>query len=201
MLSAAVAGDVFISPSVDAIVAAIRAVSGPAGALLIRKNYRGDRLNFDLATELANADGIPTPVVVVADDVALHDTVEPSRRRGCLVHEVPGAAASASLTLDAFAAEAAAAAEEVGTMGVALGPPRSPLLAGPASRSPIRKSSSDSAYTANWACAVCQSSRRMVVESIITYHNYCHHHEIKQQARSAPGQWARRHALPWRLRL
>src|SRR4051794_26330174 len=65
MLSAAIAGDVFTSPSVDAILAAIRAVSGAAGALLIVKNYTGDRLNFGLAAELANAEGIPTRVVVV----------------------------------------------------------------------------------------------------------------------------------------
>jgi ATP-dependent dihydroxyacetone kinase len=126
MLSAAIAGDVFTSPSVDAIVAAIRAVSGPAGALLIVKNYTGDRLNFGLAAELANADGIPTGVVVVDDDVALHDTVEPSRRRGIagtvLVHKVAGAAASAGRALDDVAAEAEAAAKVVGTMGVALGP-------------------------------------------------------------------------------
>ncbi|MFP2930205.1 dihydroxyacetone kinase subunit DhaK, partial [Pyxidicoccus sp. 3LG] len=82
MLSAAVAGDVFTSPSADAVLAAIRAVSGPAGALLVVKNYTGDRLNFGLAAELARAEGIPVEVVVVADDVALHDTVEPARRRG-----------------------------------------------------------------------------------------------------------------------
>ena len=125
MLSAAIAGDVFTSPSVDAILAAIRAVSGQAGALLIVKNYTGDRLNFGLAAELANADGVPTRVVVVADDVALHGTVEQSRRRGIagtvLVHKVAGAAASAGLSLDDVTAEAAAAAAAVGTMGVALG--------------------------------------------------------------------------------
>jgi ATP-dependent dihydroxyacetone kinase len=135
MLSAAIAGDVFTSPSVDAIVAAIRAVSGPAGALLIVKNYTGDRLNFGLAAELANADGIPTRVVVVADDVALHDTVGPSRRRGIagtvLVHKMAGAAASAGLALDAVTAEAAGAAEEVGTMGVALGPATVPAAGRP----------------------------------------------------------------------
>ncbi len=52
MLHAAVAGDVFTSPSTDAVLAAIRAASGPAGALLIVKNYTGDRLNFGLAAEL-----------------------------------------------------------------------------------------------------------------------------------------------------
>ena len=125
MLTAAVAGDVFTSPSVDAVLAAIKAAAGPAGAVLIVKNYTGDRLNFGLAAELATAEGIPSRVVVVADDVALHDTVEPGRRRGIagtvLVHKVAGAAAAAGLPLDAVAAEAEAAAAAVGTMGVALG--------------------------------------------------------------------------------
>jgi dihydroxyacetone kinase len=82
MLAAAIAGDVFTSPSVEAVLTAIRAVGGPRGALLAVKNYTGDRLNFGLAAELATAGGIPTKVVVVADDVALRDTVEPARRRG-----------------------------------------------------------------------------------------------------------------------
>ncbi len=125
MLTAAIAGDVFTSPSVDAVLAAIKAAAGPAGAVLIVKNYTGDRLNFGLAAELATADGIPSRVVVVADDVALHDTVEPSRRRGIagtvVVHKVTGAAAAAGLPLAAVIAEAEAAAAAVGTMGVALG--------------------------------------------------------------------------------
>ena len=64
MLSAAIAGDVFTSPSVDAVLSAILAVGGPAGAVLIVKNYTGDRLNFGLAAELATAEGVPTRVVV-----------------------------------------------------------------------------------------------------------------------------------------
>src|SRR4051812_15798762 len=114
MLSAAIAGDVFTSPSVDAVLAAIQASGGPAGAVLIVKNYTGDRLNFGLAAELATREGIPTRVVVVADDVALHGTVEPSRRRGIagtvLVHKVAGAAAASGLFLDAVVTEAEAAA-------------------------------------------------------------------------------------------
>jgi ATP-dependent dihydroxyacetone kinase len=125
MLTAAIAGDVFTSPSVDAVLAAIRAVGGPAGAVLVVKNYTGDRLNFGLAAELATAEGIPTRVVVVADDVALHDTVPPGQRRGIagtvLVHKVAGAAASAGLPLDAVLAEAEAAAAAIATMGVGLG--------------------------------------------------------------------------------
>jgi dihydroxyacetone kinase len=126
MLDAAVAGDVFTSPSADAVLAALRAVAGPAGALLVVKNYTGDRLNFGLAAELARAEGLPVETVVVADDVALHDTVEPARRRGIagtvLVHKVAGAVAAAGAPLAEVAREAAAAAAALGTMGVALGP-------------------------------------------------------------------------------
>src|SRR5690349_17772022 len=75
MLSAAVAGDVFTSPSPDAVLAALRATTGPKGALLIVKNYTGDRLNFGLAAELARAEGLPVEIVLVADDVALATSV------------------------------------------------------------------------------------------------------------------------------
>ncbi|HEY2538721.1 MAG TPA: dihydroxyacetone kinase subunit DhaK, partial [Stellaceae bacterium] len=126
MLHAAVAGDVFTSPSVDAVLAAIRTVAGPGGVLMIVKNYTGDRLNFGLAAELARAEGITVEIVVVADDVALRGTVEPARRRGIagtvLVHKVAGAAAAAGLPLEEVAQEARAAASSMGTMGVALGP-------------------------------------------------------------------------------
>src|SRR3954452_9652967 len=119
MLHAAVAGDVFTSPSVDAVLAAIRAVAGPPGVLLIIKNYPGDRLNFGLAAALARAEGIAVETVVVADDVALRDTVEPGRRRGIagtvLVHKVAGATA-AGLPLSEVAREAHATATSMGTM-------------------------------------------------------------------------------------
>ena len=99
MLHAAVVGDVFTSPSVDAVLAAIQAVGGPRGVVLIVKNYTGDRLNFGLAAAIARTAGIPAEIVVVADDVALRGTVEPARRRGIagtvLVHKVAGALAEA----------------------------------------------------------------------------------------------------------
>ena len=125
MLSAAIVGDVFTSPSTDAVLAAIRAVAGPAGALLIVKNYTGDRLNFGLAAELARRDGIPIEVAVVADDVALSRTVPRERRRGIagtvLVHKIAGAAAAAGRPLAEVAAIARATADAVATMGVGLG--------------------------------------------------------------------------------
>ncbi|WP_107677081.1 dihydroxyacetone kinase family protein [Agrobacterium sp. LAD9] len=125
MLTVAVAGDVFTSPSTDAVLAGIKAAAGPAGALVIVKNYTGDRLNFGLAAELARAEGIPVEIVVVADDVALKDTVPADRRRGIagtvLVHKVAGAAAEQGLPLQAVARIAREAAEKLSSMGVSLG--------------------------------------------------------------------------------
>jgi len=125
MLGAAVAGDVFTSPSVDAILAAILAVTGPAGALLVVKNYTGDRLNFGLAAELARERGIPVEIVVVADDASLQDLVPRERRRGIagtvLVHKIAGAAAAQGRALDDVAQVARRAADRLGSMGVGLG--------------------------------------------------------------------------------
>lgn len=124
MLHAAVAGPVFTSPSPDAVFAAIRAVAGPRGAVLVVKNYTGDRLNFGMAAEMARAGGIPVEIVIVADDVALRDLVPPDRRRGIagtvLVHKIAGALAEAGAPLEQVAAAGRAAAAAMGTMGVAL---------------------------------------------------------------------------------
>lgn len=125
LLAAAVAGDVFTSPSSNAVLAAIEAAAGPAGALLVVKNYTGDRLNFGLAAELARRQGIPVELVFVADDLALDGLVAADRWRGIagtvLVNKVAGAAAEAGLALGEVAAIARRAAAGVGSMGVGLG--------------------------------------------------------------------------------
>lgn len=124
MLDAAVVGDVFTSPSVDAVFAAIRAVAGPRGVLVIIKNYTGDRLNFGLAAEMARAAGIPAEVVIVADDVSLHETVPHDRRRGIagtvLVHKIAGALAARGHSLEEVAHFTRQVADKIGSMGVAL---------------------------------------------------------------------------------
>ncbi|WGS54275.1 dihydroxyacetone kinase subunit DhaK [Paraburkholderia sp. D15] len=126
MLSAAVAGEVFTSPSTDAVLDAIRAVAGPAGVLLIVKNYTGDRFNFGLAAEIARAEGIPTEMVIVADDVALTASGDHAGRRGLAgtvwVHKIAGAAAAAGQPLAEVARIAREVAAALGTMGVALTP-------------------------------------------------------------------------------
>lgn len=135
MLTAAIAGDVFTSPSTDAVLAAIRTVAGHAGALLIVKNYTGDRLNFGLAAELARAEGIPVEIVVVADDVSLRDMVEPDRRRGIagtvFIHKIAGAAAASGKPLAEVARIVRAATADLGSMGVALSPCTLPAVGKP----------------------------------------------------------------------
>lgn len=124
MLTAAVLGPVFTSPSVDAVLAAIRSVGGSAGVLLIVKNYTGDRLNFGLAADIARAEGYRVEIVLVGDDVAI---AQPGRagRRGLvgtvLVHKVAGAAAERGATLDEVKNVALSVAARVSTMSVALG--------------------------------------------------------------------------------
>ncbi|MET1005075.1 MAG: dihydroxyacetone kinase family protein [Propionibacteriaceae bacterium] len=125
MLSAAVAGEIFTSPSTDSVLDAIRAVAGPGGVLLIVKNYTGDRLNFSLAAEIARSEGLEVELVVVADDVALSADGPHAGRRGLagtvLVHKVAGAAAAEGRPLAEVAEAARSAAAALGTMGVALG--------------------------------------------------------------------------------
>eukprot|EP00271_Cylindrocystis_brebissonii_P002683 TRINITY_DN13449_c0_g1_i1.p1 TRINITY_DN13449_c0_g1~~TRINITY_DN13449_c0_g1_i1.p1 ORF type:complete len:609 (+),score=108.67 TRINITY_DN13449_c0_g1_i1:397-2223(+) len=124
MLTAAVCGDVFASPSVNAILMAIRAVTGHPGCLLVVKNYTGDRLNFGLAAEQAKMEGFKVETVIVGDDCALPPPHGLAGRRGLagtlFVHKVAGAAAEAGLSLTDVAAEARTVAGLVGTMGVAL---------------------------------------------------------------------------------
>lgn len=126
MLTAAVSGAVFSSPSVDAVLDGIRAVTGSGGALLIVKSYTGDRLNFGLAAELARSEGYDVRVVVVADDVALADDDDNAGRRGLagtvLVHKTAGALAEQGGSLDDVEAAAQSVAAAVGTMGLGLTP-------------------------------------------------------------------------------
>lgn len=130
MLTGAVVGDMFTSPSTDAVLAAVRAIAAgeqarSAGVLLIVKNYTGDRLNFGLAAELARAEGTDVEMVVIGDDVALAADGDHAGRRGIagtvLVHKAAGAAAARGDDLAAVRAVAQRVADEVRSMGVSLG--------------------------------------------------------------------------------
>ncbi len=121
MLTAAVCGDVFASPSVDAVLAGILAVTGVAGCLLIVKNYTGDRLNFGLAAERARAFGLNVNMVVVDDDVALPDLPQARGVAGTLfVHKIAGALAESGANLEAVSAAATKVIAGVISIGMSL---------------------------------------------------------------------------------
>lgn len=121
MLTAAVCGDVFASPSVDAVLAGILAVTGKAGCLLIVKNYTGDRLNFGLAAERARAFGLKVAMVIVDDDVALPDLAQARGVAGTLfVHKIAGAMAEAGVDLETIAAAAQGVTKAAISIGMSL---------------------------------------------------------------------------------
>ncbi|REC94320.1 dihydroxyacetone kinase subunit DhaK [Kushneria indalinina] len=121
MLTAAVAGDIFASPGVEAILAGIRACCGEAGCLLIIKNYTGDRLNFGLAAERAREEGFQVDTVIVADDVALPEAPQPRGLAGTLlVHKMAGYCAERGDDLQAISKAAGDMAASVRSMGMAL---------------------------------------------------------------------------------
>jgi dihydroxyacetone kinase-like protein len=124
MLDAACAGEVFTSPTPDQMLAAAQAVNSGPGVLYIVKNYTGDVLNFEMAAELAEAEGIPVKTVLVADDVAVEDSTWTAGRRGVgttvLVEKIAGAAAEEGADLEAVHAIATRVSENGRSMGVAL---------------------------------------------------------------------------------
>lgn len=121
MLTAAVCGDVFASPSVDAVLAGILAVTGPAGCLLIVKNYTGDRLNFGLAAERARAFGLNVEIVIVNDDIALPDLPQARGLAGTLfVHKIAGALAEDGADLKTIAAAARKVVASTRSIGMSL---------------------------------------------------------------------------------
>ena len=121
MLTAAVCGEVFASPSVDAVLAGILAVTGKAGCLLIVKNYTGDRLNFGLAAERARAFGLNVAMVIVDDDIALPHLPQPRGVAGTLfVHKIAGDLAENGADLNAVRAAAEQTISAMASIGMSL---------------------------------------------------------------------------------
>ena len=125
MLDAAVAGAVFTSPTPDQIYEGIKAVATEEGVLMIVKNYTGDVMNFEMAAELADMEGIKVKQVVVNDDVAVKDSLYTVGRRGVagtvFVHKIAGAK-EAGGSLEEVQAAAQKVIDNVRTMGVAIAP-------------------------------------------------------------------------------
>jgi dihydroxyacetone kinase-like protein len=124
MLDAACPGEVFTSPVPDQMLAATRAVNGGAGVLHIVKNYTGDVLNFQMAAELADDEGIEVVPVIINDDVAVEDSLYTAGRRGTgatvFVEKIAGALAEEGADLSAVAAMAREVNERSRSFGIAL---------------------------------------------------------------------------------
>jgi dihydroxyacetone kinase-like protein len=124
MLDAACAGEVFTSPVPDQMLEATKNVDGGAGVLHIVKNYTGDVMNFEMAAELADTEGITVESVLIDDDVAVQDSTFTAGRRGVgatvLVEKIAGAAADQGRSLADVADVARRANAASRSMGVAL---------------------------------------------------------------------------------
>ncbi|WP_460286379.1 dihydroxyacetone kinase subunit DhaK [Clostridium sp. CTA-7] len=124
MLDGAVCGEVFTSPTPDQVYEGIKAVDSGKGVLLVVKNYTGDIMNFDMAKEMAEMEGIEVASVVVNDDVAVEDSLYTAGRRGIagtvFVHKIAGAMAKRGRDLSEVKRVAEKTIENVKSMGMAI---------------------------------------------------------------------------------
>ncbi|MDX8335014.1 dihydroxyacetone kinase subunit DhaK [Candidatus Cetobacterium colombiensis] len=124
MLDAAVAGEVFTSPSADKVYEAIKAVDSGKGVVLIIKNYSGDIMNFEMAAEMAEIEGIKVGKVIVDDDIAVENSTYTVGRRGIagtiFVHKILGAAAEKGYSLEELEKLGNKVVENIKTMGMSL---------------------------------------------------------------------------------
>jgi dihydroxyacetone kinase-like protein len=124
MLDAACPGEVFTSPTPDQMLAATEAADGGEGVLHLVKNYTGDVMNFEMAAEMGEDEGVEVDSVVIDDDVAVEDSTYTAGRRGVggtvLIEKICGAAADAGHSLQEVADLARHCNDEVRSMGMAL---------------------------------------------------------------------------------
>ncbi|GAA1502015.1 dihydroxyacetone kinase subunit DhaK [Streptomyces synnematoformans] len=135
MLDAACAGEIFTSPVPDQMTRAAAAVDAGRGVLFIVKNYTGDVLNFDMAADLAQDEGIQVAKVLVDDDVAVTDSLYTAGRRGVgatlFVEKIAGAAAEEGAPLERVEALARQVVESSRSFGVALSACTTPAKGSP----------------------------------------------------------------------
>jgi len=135
MLDAAVAGNVFSSPSPDRIIKGIELANSGKGVLLVIKNYSGDIMNFELAQEMAAMEDIEIDHVIVRDDVAVEDSTYSAGRRGIagtvFIHKIAGAKAMSGAPLAEVKRVAEKAIANVRSMGMAMTPCTLPAVGRP----------------------------------------------------------------------
>ncbi len=126
MLDAAVAGEVFTSPTPDQVFAGIKAIDSGEGVLLVIKNYSGDLMNFEMASDMADMEGIKVASVIVNDDVAVENSTYTTGRRGIagtvFVHKIAGAMAEQGASLEEVERVAQKVIDNVRSKGVGLAP-------------------------------------------------------------------------------
>ena len=126
MLDACAVGSVFASPSVDQIASAIRNADNGNGVLCVIGNNGGDVMNFEMACEIVNSEGIKTKTIIVADDIASASNEEKLKRRGIagmiFVFKIAGSMAETSASLEETFNLASLANKNIRTLGVALSP-------------------------------------------------------------------------------
>ena len=124
MLDAAVAGNVFASPSPDRILKGIQEAHTGKGVLMVIKNYSGDIMNFEMAKELAEMEGFNIKSIIVKDDVAVPDSTYSTGRRGIagtiFVHKIAGAKAEEGGNLEEVSIIAQKTADNTRSMGMAM---------------------------------------------------------------------------------
>lgn len=124
MLSAAVCGAVFTSPTPDQILEAIKVADEGEGVFLVIKNYSGDIMNFEMAQELAEMDGIKVESIIVDDDIAVEDSLYTQGKRGVagtvFVHKILGYAAEQGQSIEEIKELAEKLVPNVKTVGLAL---------------------------------------------------------------------------------
>lgn len=124
MLSAAIAGAVFTSPTPDQILEAIKEADQGAGVFMVVKNYSGDIMNFEMAQELAEMEGIEVASIVVDDDIAVENSLYTQGRRGVagtiFVHKILGHAAREGKSLAEIKDLADKIVPNIHTIGLAL---------------------------------------------------------------------------------
>ncbi len=135
MLDGCAVGDVFSSPSAETMLAVTRRINSGKGVVYIYGNYGGDVMNFDMAAEMAELEGIPVRTVLVNDDVASAPPEEAQRRRGVaglvFAYKIAGAKAELGGTIDEVVMIAEKAVANTKSVGVALSPCTVPMVGKP----------------------------------------------------------------------
>ena len=131
MLDCAICGEIFTSPTPDQVLEAIKLADSGQGVFMVIKNYTGDVMNFEMAKDMAEMEGIKVDYIIVNDDVAVEDSTYTTGRRGIagtvFVHKVLGAMARSGKSLEEMKAMAEKIVKNIKSMGMAVKPCINPI--------------------------------------------------------------------------